>query len=53
MPLKLIASGLTLKGRPLLARVHELLELHEVRPLDDQLSELVAEHVLVRDEGEG
>jgi hypothetical protein len=39
--------------RDLLARVHELLEIHEVRPLDDQLSELVQERVLVRDEGEG
>jgi predicted ATPase len=39
--------------RDLLARVHELLELHESRPLDEQLSELVAERVLVRDEGEG
>jgi class 3 adenylate cyclase len=39
--------------RDLLARVHELLDLQEARPLDDQLSELVAERVLVRDEGEG
>jgi predicted ATPase len=38
--------------RDLLARVHELLELEETRPLDDQLAELVAERVLVRDEGE-
>lgn len=39
--------------RDLLARVHELLELHEARPLDEQLDELVHERVLVRDEGEG
>jgi predicted ATPase len=38
--------------RDLLARVQELLELPEARPLDDQLSELVRERVLVRDEGE-
>ena len=35
------------------ARVHELLELHETRPLDDQLSDLVQERVLVREEAEG
>jgi adenylate cyclase len=39
--------------RDLLARVHELLELEEPRPLDEQLEDLVHERVLVRDEGEG
>ena len=38
--------------RDLLARVHELLELHEDRPLDEQLEDLVAERVLVHEEAE-